>query len=135
MTNTLLELVDRLVATTNRATKAETEVEMLKRTIADLGDKLATAKEDYERCKDINAGLVETIKSKDNTITWGYNERVKVIKENEALRAELKEFKDKQAEDESYHTKIYPCDADTMGECPKRVQDCSNCKGETHDET
>lgn len=24
---------------------------------------------------------------------------------------------------------IYPCDLDCMGECPKRCQDCANCKG------
>ncbi len=24
---------------------------------------------------------------------------------------------------------IYPCDLDPMGECPKRRQDCANCKG------
>jgi len=24
---------------------------------------------------------------------------------------------------------IYPCDLDPMGECPKRCQDCTNCKG------
>lgn len=24
---------------------------------------------------------------------------------------------------------VYPCDLDPMGECPKRCQDCPNCKG------
>ena len=24
---------------------------------------------------------------------------------------------------------VYPCDLDPMGECPKRHQDCTHCKG------
>jgi hypothetical protein len=24
---------------------------------------------------------------------------------------------------------VYPCDLDPLGECPKRCQDCANCKG------
>lgn len=38
--------------------------------------------------------------------------------------------------EEKYKTKgghpmhdIYPCDLDPMGECPKRCQDCGNCRG------
>ena len=103
---TVLELVDRLVATANKCTMAEAKLDLITADLTALKAELERTKEDYENCKEINRDLCETIKSKDNTITWGYNERVKLEKELEKVRAELKEFKDKQAEDESYHTHI-----------------------------
>ena len=101
---TVLELVDRLVATTNRCSMVEAKLDLITSDLAATKAELEKVKEDYENCKEINRGLCETIKSKDNTISWGYNERVKVEKELDKVRAELKEFKDKQTEDESYHT-------------------------------
>ena len=86
----ILELVDRLVATSNRMAVAEHDLADLTEQFHQLEDALSVSKERI-------AALEAEVANQKTTISYQYDERRK-------LEKELKAFKDKQKEDESYHT-------------------------------
>lgn len=80
----IMNLVDRLIATTARAVEAEALLRNARNELEVLQQKFTELEAEHK------------------TTEGAYNYE---CKENSRLRAELKAYEEKQAEDESYHTK------------------------------
>lgn len=84
MEEMIMNLLDRLIETTARAVEAETLLKTKRNELEALQQKFTELEAEYK------------------TTEGAYNYE---CKENAQLRAELKAYEEKQAEDESYHTK------------------------------
>ena len=84
--NTIIELVDKLTTMTERAVQAEIERDRIFEELNTLKEKYGELDERYGNCVIYNKELMDTIKRKDETISWGYNERQKLEKQLEALK-------------------------------------------------
>lgn len=84
MDEKIMELVDRLIATSNRATLAEAKLE-------DITAKLVSTKEELEAAKEKIAVLEDEIKSDKRTISYSWTERERLDKELKELKAKYEE--------------------------------------------
>lgn len=86
---TMLELVDRLVATTNRATKAEYEANLWRSNCDATEINLNLAKDEIDKLKAEIQSLKNDIEIKDDTICRQYaakeklKERIKELEQND----------------------------------------------------
>ena len=83
----ILELVDRLIATTNRMTIAEHD-------LADLTEQYHQLEDALDVAKTRIAELEGEVKSKQSTVTFFYEKSEKLEKELKELKAKLEEPKD-----------------------------------------
>ena len=83
----ILELVDRLIATSNRMAVAEHDLEELTEQFHQLEDALSVAKERI-------AALELELKNRDSTVSYWYQKSTQFEKELEELKAKLEEPKD-----------------------------------------
>lgn len=93
---TMLELVDRLVATTNRATKAEYEAEFYKNQLEDEHKAFTEATDLIKKLEAENQSLNDKLEEQKNSTSYWYNEARKFEKE-------LKEYKGKTTSEEAKH--------------------------------
>ena len=86
---TMLELVDRLVATNNRAAKAETMVGMMKAQLEDMTKTMEEATKTIHELNEQIRSLKNDIEIKDDTICRQYaakeklKERIKELEQND----------------------------------------------------
>ena len=83
---TILELVDRLVATNNRATLAESKLEMMAADLAIANVNLEDCKEELEAAKEEINKFKEEAASKSKTINYWADKAIKFEKELKELK-------------------------------------------------